>query len=101
MNPSTANSEVAGIGSLVFSPRITLTGSPNSQPAISNSETPHASYQLATFARTGSWPKLMTTGQGFPWLQYFSRINRPCLPGEIQMPNVFLSCTQTRYVPTL
>ena len=41
MNPSIANSEVAGIGSPVSSPRTNFTGSPNNHPAISNSDTPH------------------------------------------------------------
>src|SRR2546426_2177938 len=32
---------------------------------------------------SGSWPQLISTGQGLPCLKYFSRICRPCLPGEI------------------
>ncbi len=47
-------------------------------------------------ALTLGLPPETATGQPSPLAQYFSMIKRPCLPGEIYRPAVFLSWTATR-----
>ena len=71
-------------------------GSPNCPPAVAYSDTPWREAVEATVPKTGAWPTLTTMGQGNPRAQYFSRINRPCLPGSMNTVSVRWSWTWTR-----